>query len=316
MIRLTAIRTALISISIILIFSSQAIGSKSLLAGTLKTEYFIVHFEPVDKYLPQMTSESAEAALMRISHDLGYKPEKNRPFTLNIYRTHHSFIEAGGLKKSMFTVGTAGSNEVISVDTSGVFAPANETLAHEITHAVIFRLLGLRISSLPLWANEGIAKYQSEQYSDSDDAIVAEAAAGGLLIPLSHLAVKFPKEKTSLAYAESASAIRYMVKKHGKSSLKVMLAELARTGSFDKAMLNATGRTGGQFDRDWAAAISKHYHGLKLTRIAMGIIPIIMAVLAIIAFFVRRKQKREAARQWEMEEWDEKMNRELRDWWR
>lgn len=282
----------------------------------MKTEYFIVHYEPADKYLPQMISESAQAALTRISRNLGYKPEKYRPFTLNIYRTHHSFIEAGGLENSLFTVGTASSTEIISVDTSGVFAPATETLAHEITHAVIFRLLGPKVTRLPLWANEGIAKYESEQYSDSDDSIVADAASGGSLIPLKHLAATFPKDKMSLAYAQSASAIRYMAKKHGKKSLRIMLSELAHTGSFDKAMQKATGRTGGQFESDWSAYVSRHYYGLKITRVATGAISVIMAILVIIAFLVRRKQKREAARQWEMEEWDEKMNRELRDWWR
>lgn len=283
----------------------------------MKTEFFIVHYDPADSYLPQLMSETARIALTRIGHDLGYKPELNRPITLNIYRTHYSFIEAGGLKDRVFTVGTSSSSEVISVDASGVFASPTETINHEVTHSIIFRILGPHISQLPLWANEGLAQYESEEFADSDNSLVANAAVDGTLLPLSYLASRFPKDKSDLAYAESASAVRFMVKKHGKSSPKKLLDELTRTGSFDKAMLKATGQTSGQFAESWEAEVNKNYYALKWMRIALGVIPVVMAVLAVVAFLVRRKQKIEAARRWEQEEFDEAMRRQLgNDWWR
>ncbi|MEN6356261.1 MAG: peptidase MA family metallohydrolase [Armatimonadota bacterium] len=292
-------------------------GAETSLSKTMKTEFFTVHYDPADPYLPQLMSETARIALIRISHDLGYEPEKNRPFVLNIYPTHNSFIEAGGLKDSKFTVGTASSREVISVDASGVFASPTDTINHEITHMVIFRILCRNVSRFPLWANEGLAQYESEEFPDADNTLVANAAADGALIPLSYFVDRFPKDKSDLAYAESASAIRFMVKKHGKSSPKTMLRELTLTGSFDKAMLKATGQTANTFTDSWEAHVTKRYYALKLTRIAMGVIPVVMAILAIIAFFVRRKQKIEAARQWEQEEFDEAMRRQLgNDWWR
>ncbi|MCE5322162.1 hypothetical protein LLG46_02475 [bacterium] len=262
-------------------------------------------------------SETAQIALTRISRDLGYKPEKHRPLVLNIYPTHQSFIKAGGLKDRAFTVGTASSRDIISVDASGVFASPTETINHEITHAIIFRLLGKNITALPLWANEGLAQYESEEFPDADNAIVANAAADGSLVPLSHFVDHFPKDKSNLAYAESASAIRYLVKEHGKSAPKKMLAELAHGTSFDKAMLKAAGQRSGDFADSWEEHVNKRYYALKLTRIAIGTVPIVMAILAIIAFFVRRKQKIEAAKRWEQEEFDESMRRQLgNDWHR
>ena len=291
--------------------------AKDPLTKTMKTDFFIVHYDPADSYLPQLMSETARIALMRIGRDLDYKPEANKPIVLNVYRTHYSFIEAGGLEDSKFTVGTANSREVISVDTSGVFASPTETINHEITHAVIFRMLGANVVRLPLWANEGLAKYESEQFPDTDNELVANAAANGALLPLSYLISRFPKDKTDLAYAESASAIRFMIKKHGKSSPKLMLSELAHTGSFEKAMLKAIGQTADQFENSWKAEVTKQYSSLKFMRIAIGMIPVIMAILAVIAFLVRRKQKIEAAKRWEMEEFDEAMRRQLgNDWWR
>ncbi|MCE5314818.1 MAG: peptidase MA family metallohydrolase [Armatimonadota bacterium] len=296
----------------------HASQGKQTLTRTMKTEFFTVHYDPSDPYLPQLMSETAKIALLRVSRELGYTPDKTRPLTLNIYRTHISFIEAGGLQQSKFTVGTASSgSEVISVDASGVFAPANETIAHEVTHAVIFRILGANVSDLPLWVNEGIAQYESEEFPDADNSVVAEAAADVRLIPLDDLSKAFPENNTHLAYAESASAIRYMVKHHGKSSLKALLHEMAIGNSFDRAMIKSTRRSGERFAQDWESSVSRNYATLKFTRIAMGTIPIIMAILAIIAYFVRRKQKIEAARQWEQEEFEKTLRRQLgNDWWR
>ncbi|MHB9037639.1 MAG: peptidase MA family metallohydrolase [Armatimonadota bacterium] len=323
MIRLRALNAALVVLLIISFALSQANAatgeakSANVLTHTLTSDFFVVHFDPSDPYLPRLMSETARIALIRVSHDLGYKLEKNRPFTLNVYRTHLSFIEAGGLEDSKFTVGTANSrNEVISVDASGVFSPADQTLAHEITHAVIFRILGAKVTDLPLWVNEGIAQYESEEFPDADNATVATAAADIGLIPLADLSKIFPKNKMDLAYAESASAIRYMVNKHGKSSPRLMLKELALTGSFDRAMLKATGQTGERFAENWESAVARHYFALKFTRMAMGIIPVIMAILAIIAYFVRRKQKIEAARQWDREQFEETLRRQLGNDWR
>lgn len=324
MIRLKTICQQFLAVVTLLFISTQAnaytrdYDKLATLPDTISTEYFVVNYDPKDPYLPQLMSETARIALLRVASDLGYKPEKGRPFVINVYRTHHSFIKAGGLEDSKFTVGTASShNQTISVDASGVFASPKETIAHEITHVIIFRMLGQRVVDLPLWVNEGIAQYESEEYPDSDNAMVAEAAADGRLLPLANLEKRFPKDKTGLAYAQSASAVRFMAKKHGKASMKIMLKELARGRSFDQAMTEATGRTGDRFVDDWQAEVTKRHWALKITRIGTAVISVVMAILVVIAFLVRRKQKIEAAKRWEWEEFDEAMRRQLgNDWWR
>lgn len=293
---------------------ARAKAPHGALTAVMRTTHFIVHYDPSDPYLAKLMAGAADDALRRTSKDLGYKPEPNRPFPLYVYPTHIGFIRAGGLETSKFTVGTANSgSEAISVDASGVFELPDEVLAHEITHAVIFRLLGPNAASLPLWINEGLAKYESEEFSDADDSLVAEAAAEGSLMTLTYLTKSFPEKQSSLAYAESSSAVRYMVKRYGKSSPRVLLSELARTGSMDKAILKATGRTVDRFADEWLAKVNRKYHALSLTRAVTAIISVTMAVLVIIAFLVRRKQKIEAAKRWEQDEFEEYLRREFRD---
>jgi len=201
------------------------------------------------------------------------------------------------------------------VDASGVFAVPEEVLSHEIAHAVIFRVLGPNAPALPLWMNEGLAQYESRELTYDDDQLVADTAAEGSLLALTSLSDDFPRGSTAVAYAESSSAVRYMVAKHGRSSPRIMLAELARTGSFDKAMVKATGMTGARFADSWLAKMERKYQGLRITRTITAVISVLMSALAVAAYLVRRKQKIEAAKRWEQEELEEALKKQRGHHW-
>ncbi len=181
--------------------------SATVLTATMKAPHFDVRYDPQSPILAQTTVDTAEDELVRISKALGYRIEPDRPIPLWIYRRHQSFVEEGGLDNDL-TVGTARSgDERVSIDASGAFVTMKQVLAHELTHAVIFRILGDHARELPLWANEGLAKYESEEYPGSDNNLLANAASDGTLIPLAYLKTTFPRDRSDLAYAESASAV-------------------------------------------------------------------------------------------------------------
>jgi hypothetical protein len=297
-----------------LLFAVLTPTHATVLTAAMRTPYFDVRYDPADKFLAESTVETAHDELVRVSRDLGYRIEPERPIPLRIYRTHYSFITEGGLE-DRFIVGTARTgDERISVDASGAFVTMKQVLAHEITHAVVFRILGSRTRALPLWFNEGLAKYESEEYVGADDTLLANAAADGSLIPLSALASTFPKDNTGLAYAESASAVRYLVKHHGRWAPRIVLAELAATGSFDKAIAKATGRSESAFVASWNDSLSRRFAVLRVWRIIAAFGGAAMAILAVIAFVIRRRRMAQAAREWEWEEFEDSVDRQLRDW--
>lgn len=288
------------------------------LTSTLQTPHFTVRYDPEDPYLARLMAKTADQELARISAYLGYSTSNMQPFVLHIYRSHREFIEAGGLQERKYTVGTARMNDQsIAVDASGAFVTAQEVIAHEITHAVIFRILREFSPALPLWFNEGVAKYLSEQYSDADDLMIADAAANGVLIPLTALQEQFPENREVLAYAESYSAIRYMIREYGKAAPRKVLEEMKKTGSFDDALTAVTGRTTDQFADEWYTSTAGKYRFLRVAKIAGAIGGVAMAMLAVAAFAVRRKRMREAAKAWEQEQFEEALRRQLgNDWWR
>lgn len=264
-----------------------------MLSGTMRTRHFIVRYEPEDPFLAKLLAETAEDELERIARNLGYKPGKE-PFKLYVFRTHVDFIKAGGLETSKFTVGTTTlSTDEIAVDASGVFDIPERIIAHEITHAVIFRMLGNLATVMPLWMHEGIAKYESREPYRYDEEMIATAAAEGSLIPLKRLRDSFTKTRTGLAYAESASAVRYLISKHGREAPRKILKEIINTASIDIAMSRVTGCSLDQFEREWLESVSKKYRGLRMIRLGTAFVSSLMAALAVIAYVVRRKQKME-----------------------
>lgn len=296
--------------------ADKAAEAKATLSRTFNTVHFTVHYDPSDPYLARIMARGAEEHIVRIARDLGCRLEKNRPFPLFIYPNHMRFIHAGGLEERRFTVGTAASDETISVDVSGVFEPADTVMAHEITHAVIFRILGRQAVRLPLWANEGLAQHESLDSTQQARTAVIDAAAGDSLVPLSNLSNSFPEGRTDLAYAESFLAVRYLVDTYGKSTPRKILAELAKGGSFDDALRKTTGLAATDFETRWYKTTTAKFWTVRFSRIAGAVGSALMACLVVIAFAVRRKQKIEAAKQWDREQFEETLRRQLNDWHR
>ncbi len=294
---------------------AQNSNTKNELTATMRTRYFIVNYNPSDPYLANLMARVAQDELIRVSKKLGYKPDPDQPFPLRIYKSHLSFIQGEGILNK-FTVGaTQSGSAAIALDASGALIFPQEPLAHEITHAVIFRILGPVSGELPLWFNEGLAKHESGAYEGNDNNLVANASADGSLISLSTLQTKFPEERTDLSYAESASAMRFLIKKYGTSAPKAILQDMTRTGSFEKSMIKVTGESPDHFAAIWYDNTDKRYWAWKLVRIMTTVLSIIMAILAVIAFIARRRKMATAARQWEQEELEEALRRQHGNDW-
>lgn len=295
---------------------SQAQLDAPELSSVKQTRYFTVHYSPQFRLQAELLSDLAQDELLRVGKELGYTPDPTRPFPLYIFQSHKSFMNSEGSDLGKFTVGTTRSgDETIAIDASGVMVLPREVLSHEITHAVIFRLLGSRISALPLWFNEGLAKYESGAYPGNDDALVAEAAANEMLIPLINLSDSFPEDKTGTAYAISSSAIRYMINKYGPSTPRKVLRGILQTGSFSTAMRKATGLSSFEFGDQWYDHEMERYKMAVYSRVGMAVLSAIMAILTIVAFLRRRRKMAQAAKEWDMEEFEEALRRQQGNDW-
>jgi Peptidase MA superfamily len=129
-------------------------------------------------------------------------------------------------------------------------------IPHELTHLVFDTAIKNPYRFPPRWLNEGLAVYLSQGYDASDRGLVASAVSTGDLIPLTALTGQFPTDaqKTYLAYAESVSAIDYLVSTKGQPALVNLVLAYKAGLTDDEAFTKALGMDVAAFQQGWLAA--------------------------------------------------------------
>jgi hypothetical protein len=128
---------------------------------------------------------------------------------------------------------------------------------HELTHLVFATAVENPYHEPVHWLNEGLAVYLSEGFKASDRNAVEQVAANGTIIPLDGLAGAFPTtfERFSLAYAESVSAVDYIVETYGKDALIALIRSYAKGVSDDEAFEEAIGVDTDAFQAAWLKSV-------------------------------------------------------------
>ena len=126
-------------------------------------------------------------------------------------------------------------------------------IPHELVHLVFDTAVRNPYRFPPAWVNEGLAVYLSEGFTASDRQLVARAASSGTLMPLGGLVGQFPTDvdRTYLAYAESVSAIDYLVRVQGQDALIALVRAYADGRTDDEAFRAAIGQDVATFQAGW-----------------------------------------------------------------
>lgn len=126
-------------------------------------------------------------------------------------------------------------------------------IPHELAHLVFDSAASNPYHFPPRWLNEGQAVYLSQGYDGSDRAAVERAAEAGTLIPLDGLTGQFPTgfQRFSLAYAESVSAVDYLVRTYGEDALVKLIRSYAAGRTDNEAFSDALGVDMSAFGAGW-----------------------------------------------------------------
>ena len=124
---------------------------------------------------------------------------------------------------------------------------------HELVHLVFDTAVDNPFRFPPRWLNEGLAVYLSEGYGAQDRGRVEGAVASDELIPLVALGGQFPtdSDRTFLAYAESVSAIDYLVREKGQDAVVALVTAYADGLTDDEAFTRALGQDLAAFQAGW-----------------------------------------------------------------
>ena len=130
-------------------------------------------------------------------------------------------------------------------------------IPHELTHLVFDTAVRNPYHYPPRWLNEGVATYLSEGFTPSNRGSVQAAADGGRLMPLTALGGQFPTtyERFTLAYAESTSAVDFLVRENGEEALVGLVNSYADGVADDEAFTAAVGMDVAGFEAAWLASL-------------------------------------------------------------
>jgi hypothetical protein len=130
-------------------------------------------------------------------------------------------------------------------------------IPHELTHLVFDTAASNPYHFPPRWLNEGLAVHISQGYDASDRGAVERSAADGTMIPIDGLTGQFPTsfERFSLAYAESVSAVDYLIEAHGEEALVSLIRSYADGLTDDEAFTAALGMDMTVFGAAWLDAL-------------------------------------------------------------
>jgi len=225
-------------------------------AGDLVT----VHWVEGSDAFGQRALRIAQGAISDASKLLGVT--ETEPIDFFVYADQNAFRDAigpgvrenvGGLAipeiRTLFALITEGQ-----IDDSWV----GIVIPHELTHIVFDTASKNPYHEPPHWLNEGLATYVSEGYDASYRSNIRDAIKAGTLMPLDGLSGQFPTDVTgfTLGYAESVSAVDYLVRTHGKDALVKLIRSYADGRTDDEAFKAALGVGATAFSHAWLADVN------------------------------------------------------------
>ena len=190
--------------------------------------HFRVLFEgPADQAMARRAVEYLEAAYWRIGAALTTYPQGETTVVLYTIQQFRDITRApgwsGGIYDGQIRVAVKGALEHPE--------DLERVLAHEFVHAVVAKTGG----HVPLWLNEGLATIFEPGGVEWARAVLDEAPSRIGLERLHGSFRQFGGAAVTLAYAESAVAVRRMIDLRGAASIMALLQDLQNGVPFESA---------------------------------------------------------------------------------
>ena len=206
-------------------------------------DHFTVLFEgPAEAELAQKAIDTLEAAFWRIGAALYNYPTE--PITVVLY-TREQFRDvtqspdwAGGVYDGKIRVPVQGALKNLR--------EFERVVTHEFTHALV-KTIAPR--GVPQWLNEGLAMYFEGSDMSKQVAFAAAVESKHSMVRLETTFAGMDKDAATLAYAQSATAVRALMDEAGAPAIVGVLGDLASGLSFTEAFERNTNLSYAEFQK-------------------------------------------------------------------
>lgn len=223
--------------------------------NTLEEAPFRVHWFEGEVSFAQSVIDAAQRGYLEAQKFLPLP----RPTSLDIYiyPDSQSLEEVLGLGGEEWVAGHAdpalGVIVVALPATPDRYILTQQRIPHELFHVLLYQYVGPGYDNLPVWLSEGLASL-GELYPNNDyDIVLQDAVQRQALLPFSSLCHTFPRQASSalLAYAQSASFVRYLYSLYGLEGLHSLTVVYANGLGCEQGVQRALRRSLSQLERDW-----------------------------------------------------------------
>jgi hypothetical protein len=255
---------------------------------SLTGQYVIVHWYSGDIAFGNRALDAADRAVDRMRETIDPTLNPSEPFHLYLYASEADLLRALPVANREWVVGQAYPESRVAL---AAIPPGAESAAtmrwlipHELTHLLLYEAMGSSYGRLPPWLNEGLA-VASKQVPDPDDQLVLERASqSDQLLALDALCHSFPYEddRAHLAYAQSASFVRFIQENYGHSSIRKLVAVYSEGILCQRGVRLALGTSLGSLEAQWRKSLGTHSKSAALLRQAMPWLVLVLISLPLL----------------------------------
>lgn len=287
---------AAVVISCLLAFSAFAQPT-----GRLQSGLFDIRYNPSDEAVAQDSATILHEALSEFPPELAPGDD---PIQVIIASTYDEFrVRAGAYGKAHVAGIAQGDRGVIVIKAPHLLPPESEyaaVLRHELAHVLMAR--NTNSAYVPRWFDEGVAMIVSRELRWSTWMSLARMYLGGDVIPYRMLEFSFApmgdEVRFGEAYAQALSMTRYLKEEVGDEAFWRIVHALKHQ-DFDDALKAETGLTPRAFYEGWKSTLWKVATVATLVS-GFGAFQL-MAILVIVAYWLKHKRGQEIVREWEEE---------------
>jgi len=269
---------------------------------SLEGQWVKVHWYDGDAAFGSLALGVADQAIDRIREMIDPSLALSEPFDLYLYASETDLVPALPATGREWTVGHAYPELRVAL---AAIAPGPESastmrwlIPHELTHLLLYQAMGSSYGRLPSWLNEGLAVV-GEQVPDPDEEVVLDRAfQSGQLLSLESLCYSFPRwdDRVHLAYAQSASVVRYIQENYGHSAVERLVTAYGDGLSCRSGVRRALGISLGSLESQWRESLGARPQGMAFVRQAMPWLLLVLLSLPLVLLVARPLAARRTGR--------------------
>jgi hypothetical protein len=168
-------------------------------------------------------------------------------------------------------------------------------LSHELTHVMVYQIVGPGYGTTPVWLDEGLAinaePQPNPQYTDALTTAVQSDALESIQVLCTSFGID--PNRAILSYAESASLVRYLQDRFGPQDIQKLLAAYRDGATCDGGVRRVLNLSLPELQSDWENDVLRASPFTKLFRQTLPYLiifgPVLLVVMALV-FIPKRKK--------------------------